>query len=96
MSSPWFVYLLRCADNSLYGGVTTDLDRRLAEHNHSNKLGAKYTRARRPVQLAYAESAINRQSACVREYQLKQLKKNDKEQLVLGFNAARFMKESAN
>jgi putative endonuclease len=91
MSSPWFVYLLRCADNSLYGGITTDLDRRLSEHNYSNKLGAKYTRARRPVQLAYAESATNRKSACVREYQLKRLKKNEKEQLVLDFNAVNFL-----
>jgi putative endonuclease len=91
MSSTWFVYLLRCADNTLYGGVTTDLDRRLSEHNNSNKLGAKYTRARRPVQLAYAENASNRKSACIREYQLKRLKKNEKEQLVLDFNVASFL-----
>ncbi len=90
MSSPWFVYLLRCADNSLYGGITTDLERRLSEHNNSNKLGAKYTRARRPVHLAYAENAVNRQSACTREYQLKQLKKSDKEQLVLTFSYDKF------
>jgi len=91
MSSPWFVYLLRCADSSLYGGITTDLERRLSEHNHSNKLGAKYTRARRPVSLAYAENATNRQSACIREYQLKQLKKSDKEQLVLDFSSKNFL-----
>ena len=92
MSSPWFVYLLRCADNSLYGGITTDLNRRLSEHNDSNKLGAKYTRARRPVCLAYAEQCTNRQSASIREYQLKKLKKCQKEQLVLNFKGPSFLK----
>jgi len=91
MSSPWFVYFLRCADNSLYGGITTDLTRRISEHNLSNKLGAKYTRARRPVSLAYAENCTNRKSACIREYQLKQLKKADKEELVLSFNSVVFL-----
>ncbi len=46
--SEWFVYMLRCADNSLYTGVTTDIERRLKEHNE-DKAGAKYTRAKRPV-----------------------------------------------
>ncbi|NQZ80618.1 MAG: GIY-YIG nuclease family protein [Saccharospirillaceae bacterium] len=92
MSSPWFVYLLRCADNSLYGGITTDLNRRLSEHNDSNKLGAKYTRARRPVCLVYAEQCTNRQSASIREYQLKKLKKGQKEQLVLNFKEPPFLK----
>jgi len=85
MSSSWFVYLLRCADNSLYAGITTDLKRRLSEHNNSNKLGAKYTRARRPVCLAYSENCTDRQSASIREYQLKKLKKSEKEQLVSRF-----------
>lgn len=82
-SSTWYVYLLRCADNSLYTGVTTDIERRIHQHNHCNKLGAKYTRVRRPVVLAYSEKATNRQSACQREYQLKQLSKKKKEQLIL-------------
>jgi putative endonuclease len=82
MSQHWFTYLLRCNDNSLYAGVTTDLNRRLAEHNNDNRLSAKYTRARRPVTLVYAESCINRQTACQREYQLRKLPKHKKEQLV--------------
>ena len=78
----WYVYFLRCADNSLYAGITTDIERRLNEHNTSNKLGAKYTRVRRPVSLAHLEQAIDRKSASQREYQLKQLSKKQKENLV--------------
>jgi putative endonuclease len=83
----WFVYYLRCADNSLYAGVTTDLVRRLQEHNTCNKKGSKYTRARRPVKLVYAEAQENRQLACKREYQLKQLTKIHKEALVNNFTS---------
>lgn len=83
--SQWFVYFLRCADNSLYAGITTDVTRRLKEHNTCNKSGAKYTRVRRPVTLAYQEKASDRKSASQREYQLKQLKKTDKEVLVAKF-----------
>lgn len=82
MSSNWFVYLLRCSDNSLYTGITTNVERRVAEHNQSNTLGAKYTKARRPVTLVYVEQQKSRQSASKREYQLKQLKKSEKETLV--------------
>lgn len=81
--SEWFVYMLRCADNSLYTGVTTDVERRLKEHNEA-KLGAKYTRAKRPVALVYEESAESRSAACQREYQLKQLRKSDKELFIKG------------
>ncbi len=90
--SIWFVYYLRCADNSLYAGITTDLTRRLTEHNTCNKTGAKYTRVRRPVKLAYAETQENRQSASKREYQLKKLSKVKKENLVEGFNQTNFQK----
>ncbi|MFT6418598.1 MAG: putative endonuclease [Cognaticolwellia sp.] len=78
----WYVYFLRCADNSLYAGITTSLERRLYEHNECNKKAAKYTRVRRPVKLVYAEPQLNRQEASRREYQLKQLSKQNKEQLV--------------
>lgn len=77
----WFVYLLRCNDNSLYAGITTDIERRLHQHNHT-KLGAKYTRAKRPVTLAFIESAADKSSASKREYQLRKLTKTSKEQLV--------------
>jgi len=78
----WYVYMLRCSDNSLYTGITTDISRRLNEHNSSDKLGAKYTRVRRPVSLVYSENTLNRQSASQREYQLKRLTKKSKEALV--------------
>jgi putative endonuclease len=77
----WYVYLLRCNDSSLYAGITTDIERRLHEHNHT-KLGAKYTRAKRPVSLVYQEKAINKSDASKREHQLKKLSKQQKEQLV--------------
>ena len=80
-SNTWWVYLLRCGDNSLYAGVTTDINRRVDEHNNS-KLGAKYTRARRPVYLAYLEKACNKSIACKREYQIRHLPKIKKELLV--------------
>ena len=85
MSSTWFVYIVRCADNSLYTGITTDLSRRMNEHNHSNKLGAKYTRVRRPVTLVYSKDEGSRSSASSTEYQLKRLAKRQKEQLVSEF-----------
>lgn len=72
MSAPsWFVYLLRCADGTLYAGITTDPDRRLTEHNAGT--GARYTRARRPVERVYLESAADRAAASRREIALKRL-----------------------
>jgi len=85
LAAQWFVYYLRCADNSLYAGITTDLDRRLTEHNGCNKSGAKYTRVRRPVSMVYHEEHLDRKSASQREYQLKQLTKSQKEKLVSNF-----------
>lgn len=80
----WTVYFLRCSDNSLYTGITTDIKRRLHQHNNT-KLGAKYTRARRPVKLVYSETSIDKSTASKREYQLRTLTKNKKEQLVLTY-----------
>lgn len=77
----WFVYILRCQDNSLYTGVSTDCERRLHEHNHTTR-GAKYTRARRPVTLAYTEAATDRSSAQQREAQIKRLNAAQKEALI--------------
>jgi putative endonuclease len=82
LASTWYVYMLRCADNSLYTGVTTDLDKRLRQHNGLEKNGAKYTRARRPVNLALQETCPDRATAQRREAEIKQLSKADKELLV--------------
>ncbi len=74
----WFVYILRCADDTLYTGVTTDLERRLQEHNAGGRLGARYTRARRPVELAHCEAAGSRSEACRREMAIKKLGRDAK------------------
>ena len=80
--SSWFVYILRCADSTLYTGITTDVDKRIKQHNGADKNGAKYTRQRRPVQLVYQESSDSRSNACKREYSIKSLKKIQKESLI--------------
>lgn len=77
----WNVYILRCADNTLYTGITTDLVRRIDEHNNSAK-GARYTRARRPVTLAYKESCQSRSHASKREHSIKQLHRDEKLNLI--------------
>ena len=79
--TPYFVYILRCSDNTLYTGITTDLQRRIDEHNHSPK-GAKYTRNRRPVALAYSEGCPDKSSAAKREYAIKKLTRDEKERLI--------------
>jgi putative endonuclease len=79
--SSWFVYILRCADNTLYTGITTDVDNRIKQHNGVKK-GAKYTRNRQPVQLVYQEVSDSRSDASKREYSIKSLKKRQKEHLV--------------
>lgn len=73
----WFVYMLRCADGTLYTGVTTSLERRLAEHNHGQR-GARYTRARRPVELLYHEAAADRADACRREAAIRRCSRSEK------------------
>lgn len=84
--SQWYVYLLRCSDQSLYCGVTTDLTRRVKEHNTSPK-GAKYTRVRRPVTLAYSETALDRSAACKLEAAIKKLPKVKKESMTSDYEA---------
>ena len=78
----WYVYILHCADGTLYTGITVDLERRLQEHNGDNTLGARYTRIRRPVTLAYFESADSRATAASREAAIKKLNRGQKLQLI--------------
>lgn len=78
----WVLYILRCSDHSLYTGITKDLERRLNEHNHNNKLAAAYTRARRPVKLVYQESYPDRSSVSKRETEIKKMNKAEKEKLI--------------
>jgi putative endonuclease len=76
----WHVYILCCADGTLYTGITTDLERRLAEHNAGK--GARYTAARRPVTLAWDEPAADRSEAARREAELRRLGRKAKLELV--------------
>jgi putative endonuclease len=81
MKPAWFVYILKCADGTFYTGVTTDIERRLKEHNDS-KLGAKYTRVRRPVCLVLSESYPNRSASQIREAAIKKLTREEKQLLL--------------
>lgn len=78
----WYVYILECADSSLYTDITTDLERRLAEHNKNDSKAARYTRARRPVSLVYAERVENRSYASKREYSIRKLTRASKIALI--------------
>ena len=77
MNKDWYVYIVKCSDNSLYTGITVDLERRVEEHNTSNK-GAKYTKSRRPVHLVYSETQHDRSSASKRESTIKKLSRSEK------------------
>ncbi len=77
----YLVYMLRCADGTLYTGITTDLERRLAEHNGTVR-GARYTRSRRPVELAYEERCTDLSSALKREIAIKHLTRRGKIALI--------------
>lgn len=79
-SMSWFVYMLRCGDGTLYTGVTDDVERRLAAHRSGR--GAKYTRGRGPLELVYQEEVPDKSAALRREYQIKQLPKQEKEGLI--------------
>ena len=79
-----YIYLVRCSDDSLYCGWTTDLKRRIDAHNGHIPGGAKYTRGRRPVTLIYSESLHQKQEAQRREYAIKQMTKTKKLGLIKG------------
>lgn len=81
---PAYVYLLRCADNSLYTGITNDLAQRLKKHNQGS--ASKYTRSRLPVDIVYTEEHTDLRSAARREYQIKGWTKQKKERLILGIH----------
>jgi len=76
----WSCYILRCADDTLYTGITNDLERRLAAHNAGT--AAKYTRTRRPVELAFMEGCADKSAALKRELQIKSLSRASKLALI--------------
>ncbi len=80
MEKKWYVYILKCRDDTLYTGMTDDLDKRLAAHNSGK--GAKYTRGRGPVTMIYHEEFDEKADACKREYRIKQLSREKKLELI--------------
>ena len=81
-ASQWYVYIVRCSDNTLYTGIATDIERRILEHNNTPGCGARYTRSRRPVSLVYQESVLNRSQALRREHEIKQMTRKEKIRLI--------------
>ncbi|NBI09435.1 GIY-YIG nuclease family protein [Colidextribacter sp. OB.20] len=77
---PWYVYILRCGDGTLYTGITDDVPRRLAAHRAGK--GAKYTRGRGPLELVYAEQVPDKSAALRREIEIKRLRRAEKEKLI--------------
>ena len=80
MEKSWKLYILRCRDGSLYTGITTDVEKRLAAHNAGK--GAKYTRSRKPVELVYQEACDDHSHALRRELEIKALAKEEKLKLI--------------
>ena len=80
MLNLWKLYILRCCDGSLYTGITTDVEKRLAAHNSGK--GAKYTRSRRPVELAYSEDCTDHSAALKRELEIKSMTREEKLKLI--------------
>ncbi len=77
----WYTYILRCRDGSLYSGCTTDVARRLHEHNESVR-GARYTKSRRPVEMVYTAMHASRSAASIHEHYLKSLTREEKQALI--------------
>ena len=77
-----YTYIVQCSDGTLYTGWTNDLNKRIKAHN--NGKGAKYTKARRPVELAYYEEFETKEQAMKREYAIKQLGRKEKQKLIAG------------
>ncbi|MEX1058680.1 MAG: GIY-YIG nuclease family protein [Natronospirillum sp.] len=84
-AAPWYVYLLQCADGTLYTGITTDLQRRVHQHNGAKAGGARYTRVRRPVTLVWSDPCTSRSLAAKAEHRVRTLPRQAK--LALAANA---------
>ncbi len=84
----WYLYIVRCLDESLYTGITCNVERRIKEHNSGRGKASRYTRGRRPVCLIYQERYKSRSEASVREYQIKQMSHHEKENLILYYSGS--------
>ncbi len=76
----WHVYIIECKDSKLYTGITTDIDRRVTEHNSGH--GGRFTRYRKPVNLVYSQQVLNRSNALKKEAEIKKLKRSEKLNLI--------------
>ena len=88
----YYTYMLRCEDNSIYTGMTNDLDKRLNEHITKNKNGAKYTKSHNVIKLETAWKSKDKSLACKLEYQIKNLNKQQKEKLINGEKLSTYLK----
>ena len=86
METVWYLYILRCRDDTLYTGITTDVEKRLEAHRSGK--GAKYTRGRGPLVQVYQEACGTHSDALKREYQIKQLSRQEKQNLIERWQAA--------
>lgn len=82
MKNSYFVYIIQCVDGTLYTGITTDVARRIRQHNGELAGGAKYTAMRKPVNLVYQSEHADRSAACTEEARIKKLSRKEKEFLV--------------
>ena len=78
----WLIYILECSDDSLYCGITNNLEKRLKQHNGEIKGGDKYTRSHRPCKLVYKEESASRSEAAQREAIIKNMSKDEKQELI--------------
>ena len=84
--------MIRCEDNSIYTGMTNSLERRLEEHKTKSKNGAKYTKSHNAIKLETAWKSKEKSLACKLEYQIKQLSKQQKEELIKGRKLSSYLK----
>jgi len=82
--SAWFLYLIRCKNNTLYTGITTDVERRFSEHQSNSAKSAKYLRGKGPLELVFYTKIGNRSEASIVECKVKKLSRTDKEHLING------------
>ncbi|MEK7606949.1 MAG: GIY-YIG nuclease family protein [Patescibacteria group bacterium] len=86
----YHLYILKCSDGTLYTGITVDIERRVMEHN-SSRVGAKYTRSRRPVKLVYSKKFRNRSTASRAEFRIKHLSRAGKQKITQRIRSPRFL-----
>ena len=88
----YYTYMLRCSDNSIYTGMTNNLENRINEHLSKSKKGAKYTKSHNAIKLEVAWKSSNKSLACKLEYQIKNLTKQQKENLISGEKLTTYLK----